>query len=305
VIRAEDSSSIDFTREVIYSVTDVNNTLLPLIPNAQNTEASVYGIGEIHPDGLTITIDSDGVTGSATVPDTDRWLVDMSNFSIGQSVRVVAWLDHRYADALGTVSPKDPWIAIVPQEYLPVPTVTGTLQQSSCTDGQPFAYPSQLLEHLYYQVFLATEAYDENELFSLSLDEDTGETGASDAFDACGTQESIPTTCDVDWDRDGVLDEEEPTPETFLGQVQVMQCTLAGNDPSGFQPIGTNVIDVDERDDDDSPTLDRKLNTGGISAEDYEGAYLDIELTGGQQYILVVGGEGSGPYELTVRAITN
>ena len=101
------------------------------------------------------------------------------------------------------------------------------------------------------------------------------------------------------------MDENEPTPETFLGQVQVMQCTLVGNDPSGFVPIDVNVIDVDERDDDDASTFDRRMNVGGVSAEDYEGAYLDITLTGGQQYILVVGGEGTGPYELTLRAITN
>ena len=40
------------------------------------------------------------------------------------------------------------------------------------------------------------------------------------------------------------------------------------------------MIDVDERDEDDEPTLDRKLNTGGISAEDSEGSYLDITLSG-------------------------
>ena len=59
-----------------------------------------------------------------------------------------------------------------------------------------------------------------------------------------------------------------------MSQAQVMQCTLAGNDPSGFSPIGTHVIDVDERDEDDAPTLDRKLNTGGYSAEDSEGNSL-------------------------------
>ena len=299
VIRASDPTSLNFSQEVVYSPTDVNSIVLPAVPNNGD---SIYGIGELSQTGLTLTVDADGVEASEEIADTDRWLVDMSAFPAGQTVQVVAWLDHRYSDANGTVSPEDPWISIVPQAYLPVPTVSGT-QQGSCAAGYSFGYPYMLLEHLYSQVFLSTTVYSETELFSYEIG-DSGEEVVTD-FDPCGVQEAITTTCDVDWDRDGVLDENEPTPETFLGQVQVMQCTLVGNDPSGFVPIDVNVIDVDERDEDDASTFDRRMNVGGVSAEDYEGAYLDITLTGGQQYILVVGGEGTGPYELTLRAITN
>ena len=136
------------------------------------------------------------------------------------------------------------------------------------------------------------------------LTEDTGELTA-DYFDPCGEIESTPTLCEEDWDRDGVLDENEPQPSTFLGQVQVMQCTLAGNDPTGFLPVGVEIFDLDERDADTDPTLDRRLNVGGVSDADHEGAYLDVELVGGQQYILVVGASDAGPYEFSVRAITS
>lgn len=137
-------------------------------------------------------------------------------------------------------------------------------------------------------------------IFSLDSSEDTG--SSQTMFDPCGSQEDGVTTCDEDWDRDGVLDENEPTPSTFLGQMQVMQCTLAGNDSSGFVPLETDIFDQDQTDDDDSVSLNRKLNLGGVSVEDEEGAYLDVTLSGGQQYILVVGSEGTGPYELTVQA---
>ena len=194
------------------------------------------------------------------------------HFTNGATVRIVAWLDYRYED-VRTVGLSDPWLAMVPRAYVPVPTVNGT-QSGSCADGVTFGYPFLLLEHLYSQVLLSPLSYDEAEMFSLEV-EDTA--GATDVFDPCGTQEEIVTTCDEDWDRDGVLDVNEPEPSTFLGQMQVMQCNfLVGNDPSGFEPVGTEVLDQDQTDDDDVVSLDRKLNLGGVSVEEEEGAYLDL-----------------------------
>lgn len=297
VVRADDPGYVNFARDILYSPTDVNNTILPLLPS---DGSPIYGIGEISASGVTLTIDTDGNQTSSTVYDTDRWLVDLSNFPIGQSVKVVGWLDHRYEDVNGTVDLTDPWMAIVPRAYLPVPTVTGT-QTGACTDGVSFGYPFMLLEYLYSQVLLSPTSYEESEMFSLdSSSEDTG--GSVEMFDPCGSQEDA-TTCDEDWDRDNVLDENEPTPSTFLGQVQVMQCTLAGNDASGFVPLGTDIFDMDQTDDDDSVSLDRQLNLGGVSVDEEEGAYIDIELTGGQQYVLVVGSQGTGPYEFTLKAL--
>ncbi len=297
VIRGDDVAAVNYARDVLYSPTDVNNTVLPLLPN---DGTPIYGIGEISAEGATVTVDADGNQTAQTVYDTDRWLVDLSNFTNGSSVRVVAWLDYRYEDVNGTVGLTDPWLAMVPRSYVPVPTVTGT-QSGSCTDGQTFGYPFLLLEYLYSQVLLSPQSYSASEIFSLdSSEEDTG--SSQTMFDPCGSQEDVVTTCDEDWDRDGVLDENEPTPSTFLGQMQVMQCTLAGNDASGFIPLETDIFDQDQTDDDDSVSLNRKLNLGGVSVEEEEGAYLDVTLSGGQQYILVVGSEGTGPYELTVQA---
>ena len=60
---------------------------------------------------------------------------------------------------------------------------------------------------------------------------------------------------------------------------------------------------MDQTDDDESVSLDRQLNLGGVSVDEEEGAYIDIELTGGQQYVLVVGSQGTGPYEFTLKAL--
>ena len=296
VIRGDDEAAVNYARDVLYSPTDVNNTVLPVLP----TDGSpVFGIGEVSAEGATVTVDADGNQTSQTVYDTDRWLVDLTNFTNGAAVRVVAWMDHRYEDVSGTVDLTDPWLAMVPRSYVPVPTVSGT-QSGSCTEAETFGYPFLLLEYLYSQVLLSPESYNESEIFSLDTEEDTASTETM--FDPCGMLEADATTCGEDWDRDGVLDENEPTPTTFLGQMQVMQCTLAGNDSSGFVPLDTEIFDQDQTDDDDSVSLDRQLNLGGVSVDEEEGAYLDMTLTGGQQYILVVGSEGTGPYELTVQA---
>ena len=297
VIRGGDQPFVNYARDVLYSPTDVNNTILPVLPS---NGKPVYAIGEISAEGATSTVDPDGNQTNQTVYDTDRWLVDLSDFTNGATVRVIAWMDYRYEDVSGAVGLSDPWLSIVPRAYVPVPTVTGT-QSSACSDGLTFGYPFLLLEYLYSQVLLSPDAYSESEIFSLEDDSDEDTGAVSTMFDPCGAQEDDPTTCDLDWDRDGVLDVNEPTPSTFLGQMQVMQCTLAGNDASGFVPLDTTIFDQDQTDDDDSVSLDRRLNLGGVSVEEEEGAYLDLELTGGQQYILIVGSEGTGPYELTVQ----
>ena len=275
--------------------TDVNNTILPVLPS---DGSPIYGIGEISVEGATVTVDADGSQSSQTVYDTIT-VVDPPYFDQWCNC-TCAWMaliiDMKMS---GTVGLSDPWMAMVPRAYVPVPTVNGT-QSGSCTDGVTFGYPFLLLEHLYSQVLLSSLSYDESEMFTLEV-EDTA--GATDVFDPCGTQEEVVTTCDEDWDRDGVLDVNEPEPATFLGQMQVMQCTLAGNDPSGFEPIGTEVLDQDQTDDDDAVSLDRKLNREVFLLKRKKVPTYDLGLTGGQQYILVVGSDGTGPYELTVQAV--
>ncbi len=74
----------------------------------------------------------------------------------------------------------------------------------------------------------------------------------------------------MDWDLDGVANSDEPVPESFLQQVQVMQCTLAGGD---YMAV---------------------LNGGGF----YTPEIID------RQYVIVVGGEtDTGVYELMIREL--
>ena len=305
VIRADDPGFQDFSKDTLYSPTQIDDILLPSLPL---DGTPIYGLGDITPPGLTIVVSSDEDS-STEVPDTDRWLLSLSNYPNGSEVRVGVWLDHRYSDLNGDVELVDPWLAVVPKELLPVPTVDGT-QSGVCTDGEEFGFPYRLLEHLYYQVLLSSEAYDETdeEDFVPEGESDSEEEeGGSDSsgFDPCGDQSSDPTTCDIDWDRDGVLDEDEPQPATLISQMRVMQCTLANNDWSGVsEPIGLDVIDVDQQDEDEDPTYDTRLNVGSVSVDSYEGAFIDIKLEGGKDYVIVVGASsGVGPYEFTVKKL--
>ncbi|MEC8423109.1 MAG: hypothetical protein VX000_04990, partial [Myxococcota bacterium] len=121
---------------------------------------------------------------------------------------------------------------------------------------------------------------------------------------------SAATTCASDWDRDGVLNEDEPEPESFVQQVQVMQCTLAAGDfdavEAGGGFFGTEIIDADEIDEDDTPYTDRNRNLGGRTGEDDEEAYLELDLIGGQEYVIVVGGQtDQGVYEFSVTDISD
>ena len=160
VVRAEDITAPNFARDVLYSPTDVNEIELPPIPN---DASPIYAIGDISSYGNTILVDLDGQESLADVPDTDRWTIDLSGFPLGQEVRVVAWLDHRYNDISGGATPTNPWMAIVPTAYLPVPTVTGT-QQGQCIDGYEFGFPYKMLQHLYSQVFLSSTPFNDDDV---------------------------------------------------------------------------------------------------------------------------------------------
>jgi hypothetical protein len=106
-----------------------------------------------------------------------------------------------------------------------------------------------------------------------------------------------------------VLDEDEPRPESFVQQVQVMQCTLAGGDfdavVAGGGFFGTELVDTDETDEDDVPYVDRVRNLGGRTGEEDEEAYMELDLIGGQEYVIVVGGQtDQGVYEFSVTDIS-
>jgi hypothetical protein len=145
-----------------------------------------------------------------------------------------------------------------------------------------------VLDHLYTQVFLSDTMY----------------SGDESDLDPCGTS-AYPTTCDTDWDRDGVTDDEEPTPDTVYGQLLVMECTASGNVRPGTSQMSTDNLDADELDEDDIASYDTLQNVGGATDADTEDAFVSLSLEGGRVYTILVGASvGTGTYELTVRALS-
>lgn len=275
----------DLAVETIVAPTKVDNVELP----ALKTDGSpVYGVGELTGPGYTTMVLADGSSELKYVYDTDRWLISTENFSSTSTVEVAVHLRRRYGGE-SAPGPDKVWLALLPTNLVPVPTVEGT-QRGSCAEGVDFQYPASMLEYLYYQLFL------------------TPVSGASSysatAEFSCG-EVMTSTTCGSDWDRDGVLDDDELMPETFLDQIHAMQCTLAGNDTSRVTRMQPSfVFDTDTLDSDDEAWYDRARNLGGMTDESKEDAILVKRVSGGQQYIVVVGAEGNtGSYELMVKAL--
>ncbi len=298
VIRIEDPDDPDYIVEVSPSATSVSLISMPALP----TDGSpIYGIGEISGVGYTVAVAPNGDTSTVNVSDTDLWMIDLTDRVSGELVDIAVWLDRRYGETAGDIPLTDPWMAVVPAAYIPTPTVSAT-NSNSCTDGETFAYPAKMLEHLYYQMFLSSSSFS-NAGGEDSGTTDTGSTSTED-FDPCGEVEVDATSCDVDWDRDGVLDANEPEPTNFLNQIHVMQCTLADGDVDAFEAVSSEIIDNDERDSDSEASYNRALNLGGNSADSGEGAYFRTTLTGGSQYVFVVsGGNDTGAYELTFKQV--
>ncbi len=355
VVRWNDPEQVDTEIEFSLSSTEATNLSLPELPD--DGEA-IYAIGELADPGYTLIPISDKDTSEATVYDTDRWLLDLSDRPITESVNVAIQLQRHYEDPNGDIGPYDPWVAVVQASLVPTPTVDGTVRGECDDGGYEFAYPSTVLDYLYYQVFLSgfamgdsTEISDGSESGGTTGGSSGGSSGGSGstggtggtttggpggggttgapppgvtgttggasggstggstggggggAFDPCGTV-STDTTCAEDWDRDGVLDTDEPLPSDFIRQVQVMQCTLNGGTLDHDQAMGEEILDIDETDEDEDPWFDRSRDLGGATGSSGEEAFLEIELTGGTQYLIVVGaGTDTGVYELEIREV--
>lgn len=283
VVRLNDPDAADVVVEDIYAATDANWVELPALPE---DGTPVHGIGQISAPGVTFVVDAAGDATAADVEDTDRWLLDLTDRAWGEQVDVAVWIDRQFADSNGGSGPDDPWVAVVPAELVPEPTVEGTARGSACPDGVEFAYPVTVLEYLYDQIFLSGTMID----------------GSEDDFDACGSSAGTATTCDADWDRDGVLDDEEPVPTSFWEQILTMECTANGNVAPAPSTYTEAWMDVDEQDDDELATYSARHNTGGRAGAEGEEGYVSLTLQGGKRYVVVVGGNGgNGVYELSVR----
>ena len=211
-------------------------------------------------------LDSDPVEASVTIANT---LPEVSDLVL--SPETVYETDTISAALTTSDIDNDPWISIVPKELLPVPTVADT-NSGNCQSAYEFSYPYALLPHLYYQIFLSPTAFDEAELFDSNSSVST--------FDPCGQQQGSTTDCGEDWDGDGVLDENEPMPTTFLGQVQTMQCTANGNQ-LGWSPIGLEAIDIDEQDEDNLPTVNSAISISQRSVSNTSLLSIDCPGQGG------------------------
>ncbi len=279
VIRWNDPDDQDWKIETIASATDQSNSALPALPE---DGSPITVLGTIREPGTTQAIDEEGQVSEALVYDTDRYLLDLTDRPSSETVRVAVKLERHYDGSEPALY--DPWVAVVPADWLPMPTPEGTARSSACPDGIDFAYPGSVLDYLYYQVFLSPTALSEQA-----------------DFDPCGDQQDAETTCEEDWDRDGVLDVDEPRPSTLLQQVWVMQCTLAGRDIDAITPADESIFDFDETDEDDTAWTDRSLDLGGRTDDSGEDAFLYTDLAGGGEYVIVVGGnQDTGPYELTI-----
>ena len=296
LIRWNDPTRTDFKVEDIFSTLDASN--MPL-PDLLDDGSEITGMGTISTVGGTYVVGEETIK---DVYDVDRWLLDLSDRDADEEVDVVITVDRRYENADGDMSPYDVWAAVVPENLLPTPTYEGT-RRGDCDEGDEFGYPGLLLEYLFSQVLLSSEA---------------GTGGVTDSFDPCGRPQSAtsdtggiedtawePPTCGADWDRDEVLDVDEPRPSSLMEQVMVMQCTLAGGDWESVEAYeAEDIFDKDSVDSDDSPYVDRTRNLGGQSGDSDEEAYMETTLAGGAKYVIVVGaGTEEGPYELRVKQI--
>jgi hypothetical protein len=294
VIRWNDAESVDYKVEDVFSATDANNMELPPLPDDGR---HITGLGSISDPGVTMVLSPGSEGEPMDVYDTDRWLLDLTDRPADEDIDVAITVDRRYENLDGDIAPYDVWAAVVPANLLPTPTVGGT-SSGACEEGDAFSYPASLLDHLYYQMLASS---------------DSGSDGVTGDFDPCGGQfagdtgdtASADLTCELDWDGDGVLDNDEPHPASLLEQVMVMQCTLAGGVMEDFEPVeGDDIIDMDSMDEDDDPYVDRTRNLGGKSSDEDEEAYMEVSLAGGATYVIVVGaGTDTGPYELRIRQL--
>ncbi|MDP6933160.1 MAG: hypothetical protein QGG40_09600, partial [Myxococcota bacterium] len=177
--------------------------------------------------------------------------------------------------------------------------MTATVEFWGLTDTMEGTFVSED-EFQGFFVFSGTvEGYDMefSATFDLLLDEDEDE-------DEDDEEEEVERTCANDWDMDGVLDEDEPQPDTLMEQVHVMQCTAAGGDGSEVDWVEGSRVDTDSTDEDDDYSFDHKRNLAGRSGVSGEEAYLEVTLPGGAEYLLIVGaGSYAGPYELTIQEL--
>lgn len=281
VVRWNDQEP-DFQVERVFSALDQANAV-PL-PELPSDGQPIFALGEISEDFSTRVIEDGDATG-ADVADTDRWFLDLSSRPVGEVIPVTIQLDRRFENTSGDEAPFDPWVAIVPVDALPPVTPTDWDSSTCASSSETWSFPNSVLPHLYYQLFLSSTAWTEEEVVE-------GTCAATSAPLACGT----------DYDQDGILDSDEAEPESFLDQIWQIQCA---QEVAESDLLDISIFDMDERDEDDDFSYSMRYNLGGASGASGEEALLSATLLGGQQYMVVVSGGGDdGTYELQVQQVS-
>jgi hypothetical protein len=250
--------------------------------------------------------DSALVEVSTEIADTDRY-----GFTLSSTTNLAIWVDRRISSIEGDATLSDPFLAVALASDVPDaadysmwgfgPNPTDGL----CSDSAVYFYP---------QVMPSWVAAQGNLINKPSYSAYVAEVG---------TPGNSTFQCLHDHDQDGIPDLDEKKPENLSSQIRQRQAENLAISPSFYQgSFGSMVggpdttapffdatfIDVDsnETPQDDDPTAFREINVGGRAQEDGEEAVWKGTLPPGD-YILLVGGvgESTGPYDLSIKVLTN
>ena len=254
--------------------------------------------GEGDAGGQTTGDDDDDDANEAAVPD-----VDVYTFTLTAETTLAAWAERRYSNINGEASLGEIYLAVSLADSVPNPS-----ESPFCPPLDTEAtYPILLPDFYAAQTVLSSSPY-------------TTESWAMP------DPESPPLGCGApsaafDVDQDGRLDqvELENMPATLTQQIWLYQrdrILFSGWDPTGYEvlePYSTAMIDCDsyEPEGDTLPTSFPQYNAGGASVAE-AGFFLGGEeaawvgtLPAGEYAVVVGGRETVGPYDLSLRVVTD
>ncbi len=264
------------------------------------------GSGARDPSGDDDDSADEAVEVSTQIVDTDRY-----GFTLSATTTLAIWVDRRLSSIDGEASFADPFLAVALASDVPDaadysmwgfgPNLTNGL----CADPEVYFYPQIMPSWIAAQGNLSN-----NPLYSAFVAE-------------AGTMGSSTYSCEYDHDQDGIPDADETTPDNLSSQIRQRQAenlaispnfylsnfgSMVGGPDTSAPFFDASFIDVDsnESPQDDDPTAFRDLNIGGRAQADGEEAVWKGTLPPGD-YILIVGGvgESTGPYDLSIKVLTN
>jgi len=250
--------------------------------------------------------DSAFVEVSTEIADTDRY-----GFTLSSTTNLAIWADRRVSSIEGEAGLTDLFLAVALASDVPDAadySMWGfgpSLTNGQCADPDVYFYPQVMPSWVAAQGNLINKP-----LFSAYIAE-------------AGTQGSSTLQCIYDHDQDGIADFDEKKPENLSSQIRQRQAENLAISPNFYQSnfgsmvggpdttapfFDASFIDVDsnESPQNNDPTAFRDLNIGGRAQPEGEEAVWKGTLPPGD-YILIVGGvgESTGPYDLSIKVLTN